>query len=69
MSRAVAAARCRQPSRHLALAVLVFENVWGAPFGASVRRSSGQLVASGRIPIQALAAAVEADELAIKEGV
>ena len=43
-------------------AVLVWENVWAAPFGSAVRRSGGQLVASGRIPIQALAAAIEADE-------
>jgi hypothetical protein len=50
-------------------AVLVWENVWAAPFGAAVRRSGGQLVASGRIPIQALAAAVEADESMTKEGV
>jgi Family of unknown function (DUF6325) len=50
-------------------AVLVWENVWAAPFGAAVRRSGGQLAASGRIPIQALAAAVEADESMTKEGV
>ena len=50
-------------------AVLIWENVWAAPFGAAVRQSGGQLVASGRIPIQAIAAAVEADEAAIKEGV
>jgi hypothetical protein len=50
-------------------AVLVWENVWAAPFGAAVRRSGGQLVASGRIPIQALAAALEADEATTKEGV
>jgi hypothetical protein len=43
-------------------AVLVWENVWAAPFGSAVRRSGGQLVASGRIPIQALLAAIEADE-------
>jgi Family of unknown function (DUF6325) len=43
-------------------AVLVWENSWAAPFGSAVRRSGGQLVASGRIPIQALLAAVEADE-------
>jgi Family of unknown function (DUF6325) len=43
-------------------AVLVWENVWAAPFGSAVRRAGGQLVASGRIPIQALAAALEADE-------
>jgi hypothetical protein len=50
-------------------AVLVWENVWAAPFGAAIRRSGGQLVASGRIPIQALAAALEADEAMTKEGV
>jgi hypothetical protein len=50
-------------------AVLVYENVWAAPFGAAVRRSGGQLVASGRIPIQALAAALEADETTTREGV
>ena len=50
-------------------AVLIWENVWAAPFGAATRRSGGQLVASGRIPIQAIAAAVEADEAAMKEGV
>lgn len=43
-------------------AVLVWENLWAAPFGAAARRAGGQLVASGRIPIQALLAAVEADE-------
>ena len=42
-------------------AVLVWENTWAAPFGSAVRRAGGQLVASGRIPIQALLAAVEAD--------
>jgi hypothetical protein len=50
-------------------AVLVWENVWAAPFGAAVRRSGGQLVASGRIPIQALAEALEADDAMTKEGV
>jgi Family of unknown function (DUF6325) len=43
-------------------AVLVWENTWAAPFASAVRRSGGQLVASGRIPIQALLAAIEADE-------
>jgi Family of unknown function (DUF6325) len=42
--------------------VLIWENTWAAPFASAVRRSGGQLVASGRIPIQALLAAVEADE-------
>ena len=42
-------------------AVLVWENKWAAPFGAAVRHSGGQLVASGRIPLQARLAALEAD--------
>jgi len=42
--------------------VLVWENTWTAPFASAVRRSGGQLVASGRIPTQALLAAIEADE-------
>jgi hypothetical protein len=44
-------------------AVLVWENTWAAPFASAVRHSGGQLVASGRIPIQALLAAVEADDV------
>ena len=43
-------------------AVLVWENAWAAPFASAVRRSGGQLVAGGRIPIQALIAALEDDE-------
>jgi hypothetical protein len=42
--------------------VLVYENLWAAPFGSAMRRAGGQLIANGRIPIQALIAAVEADE-------
>ena len=49
-------------------AVLIWENAWAAPFGSAVRRSGGQLVAGGRIPIQALAAALASDEQ-VKEGV
>ena len=41
--------------------VLVWENLWAAPVGAAIRHAGGQLVASGRIPIQALLAAIEAD--------
>jgi hypothetical protein len=43
-------------------ALLVWENSWAAPFASAVRRAGGQLAASGRIPIQALLAAIEADE-------
>ena len=45
-------------------AVLVYENLWAAPFASAVRRGGGQLVANGRIPIQALIAAFEADDVA-----
>jgi uncharacterized protein DUF6325 len=47
-----------------AAAVLVWENSWAAPFGSAIRRSGGELVATGRIPTQALIAAVEADRAA-----
>jgi hypothetical protein len=45
-------------------ALLVYENRWAAPFAAAVRRSGGQLVASGRIPVQALLAALDAADVA-----
>jgi hypothetical protein len=49
-------------------AVLVYENLWAAPFGAAVRHAGGQLVTNGRIPVQAIIAAVEADEALVAEG-
>ena len=44
--------------------ILVYENVWAGPFAAAVWRGGGQLVASGRIPIQAMLAALEAADAA-----
>ena len=44
--------------------LLVYENRWAAPFAAAVRRSGGQLVADGRIPIQSVLAALDAVEAA-----
>ncbi len=44
--------------------ILVYENLWAAPFARALRRGGGQLVASGRIPVQALLAAVEAADAA-----
>ncbi|HWH93373.1 MAG TPA: DUF6325 family protein [Baekduia sp.] len=41
-------------------AVLVWENRWAAPVAIALRRSGGQLVASGRIPVQALVASLDA---------
>jgi hypothetical protein len=43
-------------------AILVWENRWAAPVATALRRSGGQLVASGRIPVQALLAALDAAE-------
>jgi uncharacterized protein DUF6325 len=40
-------------------AVLVWENRWIAPIAAALRRSGGELVASGRIPAQALLEALD----------
>ena len=41
--------------------VFVYENLWAAPFASAARRAGGQLVANGRIPIQAIIASLEAD--------
>lgn len=42
--------------------VLVYENLWAAPFASATRRAGGQLIANGRIPIQAIVASLEADD-------
>jgi hypothetical protein len=43
-------------------AVLVYENVWAAPFATALRKSGAQLVSNGRIPVQAMIAALDAAE-------
>ena len=48
--------------------VLIWENLWAAPFAAAARRSGGQLIANGRIPIQAIIASIEADQAAVTVG-
>ena len=48
--------------------VLIWENLWAAPFASAARRSGGQLIAHGRIPIQSIIASVEADEAHSTEG-
>jgi hypothetical protein len=48
--------------------VLVWENRWAAPFASAARRAGGQLIANGRIPIQAILASIEADEASMSEG-
>ena len=49
--------------------VLIWENLWAAPFASAARRSGGQLIATGRIPIQAIIASIEADNALATEGV
>ena len=49
--------------------VLVWENTWAAPFASAARRAGGQLVATGRIPIQAILASLEAEDATLNEGV
>jgi len=48
-----------------AAALLVYENTWAAPFATALRRGGAQLVASGRIPVNAIISAL--DELEGKE--
>ena len=42
--------------------VIIYENLWAAPFASAARRAGGQLIANGRIPIQAIIASIEADD-------
>jgi uncharacterized protein DUF6325 len=48
--------------------VLIWENIWAAPFASAARRAGGQLIANGRIPIQAIIASIQADEALATEG-
>jgi hypothetical protein len=54
------AAKALEPGTSAAL--MVFENRWAAPLASALRRSGAQLVATGRIPVQAILAALEAAE-------
>jgi len=56
------AAQALEPGTSAAL--LVYENSWAAPSATAVRRSGGQLVASGRIPVNEVLAALDAAETA-----
>jgi hypothetical protein len=46
-------------------AILIYENRWAAPFAAAVRGSGAELIASGRIPVDALMEALEESEAAV----
>jgi hypothetical protein len=48
--------------------VLIWENLWAAPFASAARRAGGRLIANGRIPTQAIIASIEADEELTSEG-
>jgi hypothetical protein len=48
--------------------VIIWENLWAAPFASAARRSGGQLVANGRIPIQAIIASIEAEQVPVTQG-
>ncbi|MFD9334631.1 DUF6325 family protein [Streptomyces sp. NPDC060028] len=47
-----------------AAAILVYENRWAAPFARALRAGGAQMVASGRIPVQAILASIDAEEAA-----
>ena len=49
-------------------ALLVWENRWAAPFATAVRRAGGELVATGRVPVPVLLAALEEDLADEEEG-
>jgi hypothetical protein len=40
-------------------AVLIYENVWAAPLASAFRRSGAQLVAGGRVPVDAVLASLD----------
>jgi hypothetical protein len=44
-------------------AMIVYENVWAAPLAVALRRGGAQMVAGGRIPVQAVLAALDAAEI------
>jgi hypothetical protein len=44
-------------------AVLVYENAWAAPPARALRRGGAQMVASGRVPVPALLASLDATEV------
>lgn len=43
-------------------AIIVWENLWAAPFATALRNNGGQVVASGRVPVDALLESLEAGE-------
>jgi hypothetical protein len=54
------AARAIEPDS--AAAIIVYENHWAAPLAREMRRGGGQLIATGRLPVQGILAALDATE-------
>jgi hypothetical protein len=40
--------------------LLLYENRWAGPFTSTMRKNGGRLIASGRLPVQAILAALDA---------
>lgn len=57
-----AAAAAVEPGSSAAL--LIYENRWAAPFATALRRGGAELVAAGRIPVNAIIAALDKLEAA-----
>jgi hypothetical protein len=57
-----AAAAAIQPNSTAGL--MIYENRWAAPLATALRRGGAQLVGGGRIPVQAILAALDAAEAA-----
>ncbi|MFH0515935.1 DUF6325 family protein [Streptomyces sp. M41] len=49
-------------------AVVVYENLWAAPLARALRRGGAELVAGGRIPMDALLASLDAAEATASSG-
>jgi hypothetical protein len=58
----LAAAEAVLPGRYGG--ILVYENTWAGPFARALRDAGGQLVASARIPVQAVLAVLDELEAA-----
>ncbi|MFF1392989.1 DUF6325 family protein [Streptomyces sp. NPDC058287] len=56
------AARALEPGS--SAGVLIYENRWAAPFAAALSRGGARMVASGRIPVPAILAALDSTEAA-----
>jgi hypothetical protein len=49
-------------------ALLIYENTWAAPFATALRKGGAQLVANGRIPVNAIISALDDAEASADAG-